>query len=146
MHVFLARSVQWCERLANRQTYIELDAPLRTNETFKNQMQPHHRGVLPLLRLNTQMISQFRLESMHLVYEGVLKILLETWIRWIDPWKLHWTIVERMFDILILIAPSCPQNFVQKPRSLNDLAFYKATEFRRLCLYDGIICDFCSSS
>lgn len=130
----------WGERSDNRQTYVDLDAPLRTNESFKNQTQSHHhKGVSPLLRLNTQMISQFRLESMHLVYEGVFKRLLEVWMRWIGPWKLHWTIVERMSNMLIQIAPSCPQDFARKPRSLSDLAFYKATEFRRLCLYDGIV-------
>ncbi|XP_025268961.1 uncharacterized protein LOC112639390 [Camponotus floridanus] len=80
----------WEERSDNRQTYVDLDAPLRTNESFKNQTQSHHhKGVSPLLRLNTQMISQFRLESMHLVYEGVFKRLLEVWMRWIGPWKLH---------------------------------------------------------
>ncbi|EFN72440.1 hypothetical protein EAG_00337, partial [Camponotus floridanus] len=79
----------WGERSDNRQTYVDLDAPLRTNESFKNQTQSHHhKGVSPLLRLNTQMISQFRLESMHLVYEGVFKRLLEVWMRWIGPWKL----------------------------------------------------------
>lgn len=130
----------WGERSANRQTYVDLEAPLRTDETFKNQTQSHHhKGMSPLLRLNTRMISQFRLESMHLVYEGIFKRLLEVWMRWIGPWKLHWTIVERMSNMLIQIAPSCPQDFVRKPRSLSNLAFYKATEFRRLCLYDGIV-------
>ncbi|XP_067203679.1 uncharacterized protein [Linepithema humile] len=85
------------------------------------------------------MVSQFRLESMHLVYEGVFKKLLEVWMRWTGSWKLHWTIVQQMSDMLIQIAPSCPQDFVRKPRALSDLAFYKATEFRRLCLYDGIV-------
>lgn len=69
----------WGERVDNRQTYVDLDAPIRTDEDFQNQIQPHHHtGVSPLLRLNTQMISQFHLESMHLVYEGVFKRLLET--------------------------------------------------------------------
>lgn len=66
------------ERVDYRQTYIDLHAPLRTDESFKNQMQPrHHKGVSPLLQLNIKMISQFRLEPMHLVYEGVFKRLLE---------------------------------------------------------------------
>lgn len=37
-------------------------------------MQPHHhKGISPLLQINTKMVSQFRLEPMHLVYEGVFK-------------------------------------------------------------------------
>lgn len=44
-----------------------------------------------------------------------------------------------MSNMLIQIAPSCPQDFARKPRPLSDLAFYKATEFRRLCLYNGIV-------
>ncbi|EZA50973.1 hypothetical protein X777_10601 [Ooceraea biroi] len=130
----------WGERFDHRQTYIDLHAPLRTDETFKNQMQPrHHRGVSPLLQINTKMISQFRLEPMHLVNEGVFKRLLEVWRKWTTPWKLHWTVVNRISDKLLLLASSCPQDFVRKPRSLNELPFYKATEFRRLCLYDGIV-------
>lgn len=103
-------------------------------------MQPrHHKGVSPLLQFNTKMVSQFRLEPMHLVYEGVVKRLLEAWKNWISPWKLHWTVVNRISDRLILLASSCPQDFARKLRSLHELSFYKATEFRRLCLYDGIV-------
>lgn len=105
-------------------------------------MQPRHHkesGISPLLQFNTKMISQFRLEPMHLVYEGVFKRVLEAWKNWISPWKLHWTVVNRISDRLVLLAPSCPQDFARRPRSLNELSFYKATEFRRLLLYDGIV-------
>jgi len=79
-------------------------------------MQPrHHKGVSPLLQLNTKMISQFRLKPMHLVYEGVFKRLLEAWKNWISPWKLHWTVVNKVSDELILLTPSCPRDFARKP-------------------------------
>lgn len=40
---------------------------------------------------------------------------------------------------LLVGKTTCPQDFNRKPRNFNDLKYYKATEFRRLLLYDGIV-------
>ncbi|XP_071581480.1 uncharacterized protein [Temnothorax nylanderi] len=129
----------WGIRANNRTVYLDLNAPLRTDESFKNQEQPyHHRGVSPLLRLQAGLVSQFRLDSMHLVHEGVFKRLLEAWIYWPGPWKLHLTVFQKICTTLKQIKSSCPQDFNRPPRSLEELNFFKATEFRRLCMYDGI--------
>lgn len=47
-----------------------LNQPLRTDESFRNREQPqHHEGISPLERLGTGLVSQFRLDAMHLLYK-----------------------------------------------------------------------------
>jgi len=36
------KCTEWGERVDHRQTYFDLYAPLRTDKSFKNQLQPHH--------------------------------------------------------------------------------------------------------
>lgn len=52
----------------------------RTDLSFRNQSNPeHHLGVSPLIRINPQidLVSQFVMDSMHLLFLGVMKKLLE---------------------------------------------------------------------
>lgn len=124
----------------DRMTYCNLDEPLRTEESFLMQeQQRHHNGHSPLERLGTKMVGQFRLDVMHLVYEGVFKRLVTTWKEWNGAWKLDRRAINSICDLLEFIKDSTPSDFNRKPRSLRDLKFYKATEFRRLLLYDGIL-------
>ncbi|KMQ85236.1 hypothetical protein RF55_16325 [Lasius niger] len=133
------KCIVWGTRVNNRTVFLDLNAPLRTDESFRNQEQPyHHRGVSPLLRIKAGLVSQFRLDSMHLVYEGVFKRLLEAWIYWPGSWKFHLTIFQRICSTLKQIKSSCPLDFNRPPRSLEELSFFKATEYRRLCIYDGV--------
>lgn len=75
------KCIVWGTRADNRTVYLDLNAPLCTDESFLNQDQPyHHRGISSLLNLKAGLVSQFRLDSMHLVYEGVFKRLLEAFI------------------------------------------------------------------
>ncbi|KAM0724670.1 hypothetical protein ACS0PU_009054 [Formica fusca] len=72
----------------DRMIFLDLDAPLRTDESFRNQDdQLHHIGVTILLRI-AKMVSQFRLDSFHLVWHGGFKRLLFAWMEWNGSWKL----------------------------------------------------------
>ncbi|KYN08153.1 hypothetical protein ALC62_00868, partial [Cyphomyrmex costatus] len=128
---------EWFE---DRVTYIKMDEALRTDYSFLQQTQlQHHQGHSILERINTGMVSQFRLDSLHLVYLGVFKRLLTAWLKWNGPWKLHRTVVVAISRMLQSVLDYCPQDFNRKPRSLEELKLFKGTEFRRLCLYDGIL-------
>ncbi|KYN05090.1 hypothetical protein ALC62_04019 [Cyphomyrmex costatus] len=114
----------------------------KTNESFINRDQSnHHRhnNQSPLEELGIGMVSQFPLDGMHLVYLGVFRRLLLAWQKWNGPWKLHVRTVAQISDDLLVGKTTCPQDFNRKPRNLNELKYYKATEFRRLLLYDGIV-------
>ncbi|XP_071652563.1 uncharacterized protein [Temnothorax longispinosus] len=127
------------ETVHSRRVYLELDKPLRTDESFKNREQPlHYCGQSPLEQI-IGMVSQFRLDPFHLVWHGVFKRLLEVWHTWNGPWKLYREIRWDIYFLLLSLAGTCPRDFVRKPRSLKEWRTYKATEERRLCLYDGIV-------
>lgn len=75
---------------------------------------------------------------MHLVYVGVFKRLLLAWQKWNGPWKLHARTVAQISTKLLVGKTTCPQDFNRKSRNF-ELKYYKATEFRRILLYDGIV-------
>lgn len=60
------------EYVDNRMTYVELNEILRTDQSFLNQEQPyHHIGRSRLEVIGAGLVSQFCLDSLHLVYLGV---------------------------------------------------------------------------
>src|SRR5579863_6357860 len=68
--------------------YPELDASLRTDESFRTTDQPqHHNAESPLLRLNLGMVTQFSLDYLHLVCLGVGKRLLFIFCRSKIPYR-----------------------------------------------------------
>lgn len=99
----------------------------------------HHTGVSIMLRI-ARMISQFRLDPMHLTWHGVWKRLLKAWILWNGPWQLEVNAVREISAILEnYLSQTYPQDFARPPRPLTEWNLYKATELRRMCLYDGIL-------
>ncbi|KAK3917873.1 Muscle M-line assembly protein unc-89 [Frankliniella fusca] len=136
-----------CERctvdgdyIDNRMTFLDLDAPLRTDQSFRDKEQPqHHKGISPLEEVNTSMISQVLLDPMHMVWAGVVKRLLDFWINVIGAWKLHHEVIELISYVFEFLRPYCPTDFNRKPRSLKYFKSFKCTELRRILLYDGIL-------
>ncbi|KAK3913057.1 Halomucin [Frankliniella fusca] len=110
----------------HRTTYTSLEYNLRTDESFRNRENPlHHQEMRsPLEDLGTGLVSQFRLDPLHLIFLGCFK-------RW-----LHFILSERED---FQIKPVTPSDFAKRPRILqrngNKL---KGTELRRLLLYDGL--------
>lgn len=91
---------------------------LRTNKSYSNQDDPfHHSGRSPLERLGVGMVSQFRLDPMHLVYDGVFKRLLEVWTTWNGPWKLDQPTMTRICARIEILKQTCPSDFNRKPRT-----------------------------
>ncbi|EFN67943.1 hypothetical protein EAG_06507, partial [Camponotus floridanus] len=127
------------EYIDDRMTFLDLDASLRTDESFRNQDdQLHHTGVTILLRI-ANMVSQFRLDSFHLVWHGGFRRLLSAWMEWNGPWKLSRNDKTRASNLLIFLAAFCPSDFNRPPRALDYWKMYEGTEERRLYLYDGLL-------
>ncbi|KAK3926982.1 X-linked retinitis pigmentosa GTPase regulator [Frankliniella fusca] len=130
----------WGEYHDNRVTFLDMDAPLRTDESFSLREQPkHHKGLSPLEDIGTAMISQFRLDPAHLAWGGAVKRLLDFWINVVGAWKLHSELVEIISSVFEHLRSYCPVDFNRKPRSLKYFKSFKFTEFRRIVLYDGIL-------
>jgi len=69
--------------------YPEMDAPLRTAESFiTHSGRHHHTGISPLLNLNIDMISQVSYDYMHLVLLGQVKKMLKIMTGKLNPMNL----------------------------------------------------------
>jgi len=123
----------------HRMLFLELDSPPRTDENFKNRLQEdHHTGTSPFESI-LPMVSRFPLDYMHLVCLGVTKKLLHLWTCGYHMSKLSGQKIAQLSNKLIAISKWIPKEFARKPRSLDDLSRWKATEFRLFLLYVGPI-------
>jgi len=64
-----------------RMTFPEMNAPLRTDESFIAKVgEDHHLGSSPFCEFSIGMISNFPADYMHLICLGVVRKLLNLWI------------------------------------------------------------------
>lgn len=127
-----------------RQIFPPHTGEKRTDLSFVNRIHVEHHleGVMsPFLMCGTKMISQFRLDPMHLVYIGTWKRWLSYLLGYMGPRNAKLSLTEKNEISLIInnIASHIPCEFNRRPRNLNYFKKYKATEFRRLLLYDGLV-------
>ncbi|KAM0727557.1 hypothetical protein ACS0PU_005806 [Formica fusca] len=139
-----------CERctikgvwFGNRMTYpSHEESPLRTDESICQQThKEYHKGVSPLItRLHLKPLTQFPLESFHLLYLGIMKrILSKLYCAKASKYKLPRDVVLEINNFSNFLKSFFPSDFARRPRRLSDWKYYKGTEFRRLLLYDGFI-------
>lgn len=112
------------------------------DESFRNRENPyHHVGNSILEDIGIDMVSQFRLDALHLVYLGVVKRMLHFLISVRSQCILPDAIVIQINNMLHDIIACFPMEFSRKPRSLgvrNKREKWKGSEFRRFILYDCI--------
>ena len=125
----------WLKRI----TYLELDSTPRTDVSFsRNDDRNHHTGKSPLKILDIGLVSQVPLDHMHLLFLGVMRKLIFTWVKGKLPFRLGPRNVRNINQRILTINKHTPKEFVRKPRSLNDIHHFKATEWRTLLLYTGL--------
>lgn len=134
------KCIQEGDFVKNRVVFPEIHNTLRTNDTFKNRIHiEHHIGDSILENLGIGMVSQIPLDYMHLVCLGVVKRLLQLWIKGNKNIRLSSEAVNSVSRYLIASKSLIPAEFARKPRSLNDIDRWKATELRQFLLYTGIV-------
>ena len=123
-----------------RVTYPECEAQLRTDHSFRLQSNvEHHHQVSPFSRLPVDMITFFPLDYMHQVCLGVVKRLLICWTSGSKKVKLSSSQKLQINSRLQTFRAVVTKDFNRKPRSLSELAHWKATEFRTFLLYSGYL-------
>lgn len=85
------------------------------------------------------MVSQFPSDYMHMVCLGVTRLLILMWIKGPLKTSLGTSVIQTIYESLLALIKYTPCEFNRKPRSLNDVKFWKATEFRCFLLYTGPI-------
>ena len=125
------------ERENHRMLYLEV-GKLRTDTSFRNKdNKEHHKYNSAFLQLPVDMIRQFPLDVMHCVDLGVTRRLLLLWKTGGTGFNLRNAQIQRMSDIICEIRNCFPSSFNRKPRGLDELKKWKATEFRTFLLYLG---------
>ncbi|KAK3913337.1 Halomucin [Frankliniella fusca] len=133
-------------RYRGRTVFLNINAPLRTDEDFRlRRDEDHHNGDIeietPLEQINISMVSQFRLDTLHLVDIGVFK----RWLMFLlgkygaNPRVLSNAEKAEISERITILTPSFPKEFSRRPRPLKYFSKYTATEFRRMLRYDGLI-------
>jgi len=97
----------------------------------------HHLGTSPLTELQVGMISQIPIDPMHCIYLGVMRKLLYYWTQ--GPLNFRLSPKERLkvSNDIKLLSKFIPSDFNRRPRGLEELKNWKATEFRTFLLYLG---------
>lgn len=122
----------------HRMTYPFLDSALRTDEAFSMYVdEEHHHGPHPFTGINVGLVSQFPLDYMHLVCLGVVRQLINLWLKGPLTFRVPSNVVDRISDKLVNMRAYIPDEFARKPRSLGEVDRWKATEFRQFLLYTG---------
>ncbi|XP_053980624.1 uncharacterized protein LOC128877384 [Hylaeus volcanicus] len=85
------------------------------------------------------MVTQFPLDYMHLVLLGVMKKLLQFWINGKRNVRMVATQITLASTSLLSMSLFLPKEFARKPRKLDEVDRFKATELRQLLLYTGPI-------
>jgi hypothetical protein len=144
--------------------FPELNAEERTDDSFRNRQQiKHHkpeRSILELLPIN--MVDDFLLDPMHVLYLGVQKKLISFWMDGpsgrrkkneiiVHPMvdenseavqafyytKLNEEKKRQLTERVKLISYNLPRDFAHLPRDMKHYGRWKATEFRLFLHYTG---------
>ncbi|KAK3915796.1 Caprin-2, partial [Frankliniella fusca] len=120
--------------------HIGPECTARTDESYSaREDRLHHTGRSPLELIEIGMVSQFRLDTLHLLYKGVFSRLLDAILTWEGPWNMDAATIREVSNLLLGWKSSCPMDFNRKPRPLEEWYKYKATELRRFLLYDSVV-------
>lgn len=95
----------------------------------------HHKEISPLVDIGIKMITMFPLNTMHLIYLGVMRKLLHKWTSGKLRTRISTTNINIISEQLEKVASLWPHDFNRKPRSLHELNMWKATEYRQFLLY-----------
>ena len=124
----------------NRRIFINQSAALRTDEQFRTKEDTaHHCGDSPLLRLPIDMVNAFAIDYMHCICLGVCRRLLVYFFIIRGKGRLSLSTKNEVSNNLLNLSKFWPSEFSRKPRSLNDIKYWKATEFRSFLFYSGPI-------
>ncbi|KYM95690.1 hypothetical protein ALC62_13664 [Cyphomyrmex costatus] len=93
------------EYIYHRMTFPYTSDQLMTKDTFNNQIyEEYHRNVSPLLHLNLDMVKQFLLDPMHLLYlDAMKKLLLRLFLLYVSSVSLINILPKQLYDHFLML-------------------------------------------
>lgn len=130
------------EYVGNRMCFPQIDAMLRSDNDFIQKIDDNYHK--PNITCNLLDIPFFKpvtsvpLDYMHLICLGVMRKLLNLWLNVELYYRLqHRSVNKISIRLETQLKPFIPIEFARKPRKLDCLKLWKATEYRLLLLYTG---------
>ncbi|XP_031625627.1 uncharacterized protein LOC116342258 [Contarinia nasturtii] len=128
---------------SHRMSFPKCDGIRRTDEMFRNRIQPqHHKDKSLMEKLNIDMVSQFPTsDPLHLLELGVMKKLLVCWVYGAKGYRCKWS-KQKTNDVSKLLEKfnkQMPNDIHRAIRKLDSLKYWKGVEFRTVLLYVGMV-------
>ena len=129
------------QQFKNRVIFTALNCPLRTNESFRRQLdEDHHKSTSIIEELDIDIPASFPYEFMHLICLGVMKKLVLCYLRGnYQFFRLSSVQVNLISQDLLNLRQYIVLEFNRKPRRLEEVDRFKATEFYQLLMYTGVV-------
>ena len=98
----------------------------------------HHKSRSIIEDIAIDMVKDGILDYMHNSCIGIMRKLLSYWVRRDSPnYLISCEDISEISRRLVSLHSSVPCEFTRKPRSLEDLCRFKATELRQFLMYTG---------
>lgn len=133
-----------------RTCFPQFDAPLRTDQSFREREDAlHHKEDSPLEDLQSSdgiprldMIRDFSVsDPLHLLHQGIMKYCIRIWSDGTPIYKSKWSVDDK--NKIDMMIQQCNKNLSsdvnRQVRSLKFVKYFKATEFRTILLYTGLV-------
>lgn len=130
------------EYIGNRMCFPQINALARSDEDFIQKIDDNYHKpniTCSLLKIpHFKPVTNVPLDYMHLVCLGIMRKLIYLWLDGKSYYRLqHRAVKEISTRLTIQLKPSIPMEFVRKPRKLDYVKLWKATEYRLILLYTG---------
>ena len=136
----------WLGRVSfhkTEETEARTDSLFRRFHYHKHRCKCHQHKETALLRIpKLDLIKDFVLDSMHLVFLGVMRRMLyfmKGTVKGLRRARLSSHQKREFEGKLGQCSGRFPSEFVRQPRPLDDLDYWKATELRSFLLYSGLV-------
>lgn len=138
------RCLVYGEKKLKVTVFLNVNAEIRTNESFRQFIHPeHHTGPSPicLIEPSIDMVSQFVLDPMHMVYLGCMKRILDFLLNlnFKCRSRLSSTMKAELKRRTKMIQKDIPSEFPRKMRDSDQYTDYKTVEFKFMCEYAAAV-------
>lgn len=131
------------EYLERRVCFPDLNCAKRTHDDFINKNQEeHHIGTSMSILINIpdiNIVNCFSLDYMHLICLGVMRKLINLWLKGPLKVRIRGSETKILSLRLTSLKSYIPSDFQRKPRGVDEINRWKATELRTFLLYLGPI-------